>query len=260
MVLAHWILFLLNSCLSIRPPGLHCCIPLVCNVPTLQKVAGFMGHSGYSFCSFAGCRSMTSQTLMFGCGLDRYTWDKYVSLVSEWRDTPTDKAWDTLWKQHPIQWSELLCLPYWDIMKYAVLDVMHNLFLGDLGQHLVEIWKMNSTIVKTPKSMIPHSNEDQEKEIKKALMGIKNKSAGTLYAICHGYLCAIAHLNSLEPVGNYTKKDLIKALIDWMSDIHSEPFCVVSNCCSKKATPLVPLKCLTHGQNPSRIIQILSHN
>lgn len=233
-------------------------IPLVCDVPALRKVAGFMGHSGHSFCSF--CRLQDHNIANFDVETwPRYTRDEYLSLASKWRDAPTDKDRDALWKQHPIRWSELLRLPYWDITKYAVLDAMHNLFLGDLRRHLVEIWKMNSTVVKTPKSMVPHSTEDQEKEIKKASTGIKNKSAGTLRTIRRGYLRAIARLNALEPAGDYAKKDLIKALIDWVSDILSQPF-VVLHGCSKKAIPSIRSKCPTHGQNQSRIFRIQSHN
>ncbi|KAI6006263.1 hypothetical protein F5J12DRAFT_905738 [Pisolithus orientalis] len=97
-------------------------IPLICDVPALRKVASFMGHSGHSFCSF--CCLQDSDITNF---------DEHVRLATMWWDAPTENL---------------------DIMKYTILDAMHNLFLGDLKRHLVNIWRMTSTAGKTPKGMI----------------------------------------------------------------------------------------------------------
>lgn len=101
---------------------------------------------------------------------------------------------------------------------------MHNLFLGDLRRHLVDIWKMTSTIVKKPKSMTPHSPDIQAAEILKASKAIKVKSATSLSCIRLGYLTAIAHQNGLEPEGDVVKRDLINRLIDWVSGCHIHDF------------------------------------
>lgn len=138
-------------------------ISLVCDVPALRKVASFMGHSGHSFCFF--CRLQDHDITNFDVDTwPRYTWDEHLRLASEWRDAQNEQDRDALFKRYSIQWSELLRLPYWDITKYAVLDAMHNLFLGDLRHHLVEIWKMTSTISKKPKSMKSHPTDTGDRD------------------------------------------------------------------------------------------------
>ena len=40
---------------------------------------------------------------------------------------------------HVLRYSILLKLPYFDPIQYAVIDPMHNLFLGT-GRHVMEVW------------------------------------------------------------------------------------------------------------------------
>lgn len=42
--------------------------------------------------------------------------------------------------QYGVRYSELLRLPYFDIVEYHVVDPMHNLLLGT-GEHIMKIWK-----------------------------------------------------------------------------------------------------------------------
>ena len=41
-------------------------------------------------------------------------------------------------KNYGVRYSVLLELPYWDPIKFAVVDPMHNLFLGT-GKHMMHI-------------------------------------------------------------------------------------------------------------------------
>ncbi|KAI6036197.1 hypothetical protein BKA83DRAFT_118693, partial [Pisolithus microcarpus] len=192
-------------------------IPLICDVPALRKVAGFMGHSGHSFCSF--CRLQDYDIANFDIeSWPRYSWEEHVRLATMWRDAPTVKERERLFKENPVRWSELLRLPYWDITKYAILDAMHNLFLGDLKCHLVDIWKMTSTVGKTSKGMQPHSTEVQTRELQNIATAVKLKSASRLHRIRLGYLRAVAHENEIEVAGDPAKKDLICALIEWQKE------------------------------------------
>ena len=43
-------------------------------------------------------------------------------------------------KKWSVRYSELLRLPYFDIVRYHCLDVMHNLMLGT-AKHMMNIWK-----------------------------------------------------------------------------------------------------------------------
>ena len=43
-------------------------------------------------------------------------------------------------KKGGVHYSECLCLPYFDIVRYHCVDVMHNLLLGTT-KHMMNIWK-----------------------------------------------------------------------------------------------------------------------
>ena len=43
------------------------------------------------------------------------------------------------------RYSELLRLPYFDCVRFTIVDPMHNLFLGT-AKHLMEVWLELSTL------------------------------------------------------------------------------------------------------------------
>ena len=53
-------------------------------------------------------------------------------------------------KQFGTRYSELLRLPYFDIVRYHCVDVMHNLLLGT-AKNLLSVWLSNSVL--TPSSI-----------------------------------------------------------------------------------------------------------
>ncbi|TFK80420.1 hypothetical protein K466DRAFT_452191, partial [Polyporus arcularius HHB13444] len=56
-------------------------------------------------------------------------------LAAQWRDAATEAERRDLFKEHGVRWSELLRLPYWDPIRFPVVDPMHNLLLGNLRHH-----------------------------------------------------------------------------------------------------------------------------
>ncbi|TFK82784.1 hypothetical protein K466DRAFT_448463, partial [Polyporus arcularius HHB13444] len=104
-------------------------IPLVCDLPALRKAAGFGGHQATYFCSFCPLPRKEMRNLDRESWPRPRTWEEHVTLAEEWRDG-TEAEREKVFKAHGLRWSELLRLPYWDPTRFAVLDVMHNLFLG----------------------------------------------------------------------------------------------------------------------------------
>ena len=45
-----------------------------------------------------------------------------------------------IWHEWGIKYSELVRLPYFDIIHCNVIDPMHSIFLG-LAKHIIQIWK-----------------------------------------------------------------------------------------------------------------------
>ncbi|EGO30811.1 hypothetical protein SERLADRAFT_344961, partial [Serpula lacrymans var. lacrymans S7.9] len=78
--------------------------------------------------------------------------------------------------------TELLCLPYWNTMIFAVLNAMHNLFLGELKQHLTMIWGM-SAVGGNPEDSskcMPHTPAEQAKKIEGMIRALQEQSASHL--------------------------------------------------------------------------------
>ena len=110
---------------------------IACDVPAARKVAGFMAHNAKRGCS----RCLKEFPVKaFGdkpifSGFDRNTWPKRDS-ESHRRDAHrTLKATSSSQRKKlestlGVRYTELLRLPYYDCVRFVVIDPMHNLLLG----------------------------------------------------------------------------------------------------------------------------------
>ena len=48
----------------------------------------------------------------------------------EWKEASNSVDRDKLFTLHGTRWTELACLPYFDIVRQSIVDPMHNLLLG----------------------------------------------------------------------------------------------------------------------------------
>ena len=60
--------------------------------------------------------------------------------VSKYQNAHTAIDHHELEKRFGVRFSELLQLPYFDIVEQHVIDPMHNLLLGT-GKYLMSLWK-----------------------------------------------------------------------------------------------------------------------
>ena len=105
-----------------------------------------------SFCASKGCSKFQK---IFPCnsfgdklnnsGFDRDLWPSrthamHVQHVSEVQGAPTATRQSELEKLYGVRYSELLRLPYLDIIEHRVVDPMHNFLLGT-AKHVMMIWK-----------------------------------------------------------------------------------------------------------------------
>ncbi|CDO72139.1 hypothetical protein BN946_scf184962.g82 [Trametes cinnabarina] len=194
-------------------------IPLVCDLPALRKTAGFASYSAHNFCSF--CLLKKDQI----DNLDRSTWPRrsradHYECARKWRDAKTEAERERLFNEHGIRWSELLRLPYWDPTRFALVDAMHNLFLGELRHHCRDVWgiKVKDAPPNQGKSrgMTPHTPVEQQRWLETAASYISKTLPRKLDAVRKGYLLAIAELNGAIPASSQpTKQKCIHALMDW---------------------------------------------
>ena len=193
-------------------------VPLVCDLPAMRKTAGFAGHSSAHFCSY--CRLLLKDI----CNLNRenwpprMTWKEHHKKATAWRDAnqATRSSIFDIWG---VRWSELLRLPYWDPTRFAVIDTMHNLLLGELKHHCVEVWGID---IKGKSGRTDdrsaHTPTDQKHFIEEAIGALKARSRSKLRRIRKGYIAAIAQLNRVPvPPKKENKIDYINALLDWVS-------------------------------------------
>lgn len=194
-------------------------IPVVCDLPALRKVAGFVGHSAKLFCSFCRLSKNDIADLDQSKWPPPYTRAEHMVYAERWRDASDKPMQDKVAERHGIRWSELLRLPYWDPTRFAVVDVMHNLFLGELQHHCRVIWDMNIKDGKSPQ-LVPHDIETQMLQYQKAIVALRKGSRTALAKLRKIYIVTLVRLNGVVVEGtSRNKADYISALLTWVSDL-----------------------------------------
>ena len=136
--------------------ALTCC---ACDIPATRKLCGFVGHN-----ATMGCSKCNKEFLSFRSGgtinvdkrdfsgFDRENWP--IRDISQHRQQAYDHLTartkveqQCIEKRHGVRYSCLLELPYWDPIKFSVVDPMHNLFLGT-AKHVLQVWIDNNLITK----------------------------------------------------------------------------------------------------------------
>ena len=108
---------------------------VACDIPAARKCCGFKGHSANYGCS----RCMKLFPGGVGCkdfsGFDRSLWpprtyDEHMKAIGEIKKCKTQSAIDALETAKGVKHSILIELPYFNPIRFTVIDPMHNLFLG----------------------------------------------------------------------------------------------------------------------------------
>ena len=191
-------------------------IPLVCDLPALRKVAGFAGHSSKHFCSFCRLKKLQIHEL------DQSKWPtrtaaRHREIAKEWRDAGTDHERKEIFEEHGIRWSELLRLPYWDPLRFPVVDAMHNLLLGNLRHHCMDVWGIDIKGKASSKKALPHTPEEQKANLERLVTALRNGSSSALTRLRVGYLVAVSQFNNIDPGARLVKRDYAAALLAWVS-------------------------------------------
>ena len=123
---------------------------VLCNssdIPATRKVGGFVGHGAKKGCS----RCLKSFPVSsFGdkadySGFDPEVWpcrsvEEHREKGFEWKHSKTLSARHKIEQEYGARFSELLRLPYFDTVRFSVVDPMHNILLGTT-KLMVAIWK-----------------------------------------------------------------------------------------------------------------------
>ncbi|OJT15521.1 hypothetical protein TRAPUB_7214 [Trametes pubescens] len=195
-------------------------IPLVCDLPALRKTAGFASHSAKHFCSFCPLTLDDINNIDRSSWPKSRTWEKHLEFAGKWKAASTEATRSSIFAEHGLRWSELLRLPYWDPTRYAVLDVMHNLFLGEVLHHCRQVWGVDVAQDKSPSGQkvgVIHTPAEQQQYLDSVLAATCAGSNKKLANMRRDYLSAVARFNNIvgETKSPPTRQILASALLAW---------------------------------------------
>ncbi|OAD70986.1 hypothetical protein PHYBLDRAFT_102018, partial [Phycomyces blakesleeanus NRRL 1555(-)] len=95
---------------------------VACDISATRKTSGFTGHM--STCACHKCQQQFT-TIKKTSKLD-YSGFKY----SNWANALNNTEQTCLEKENGTRWSELHWLSYFDLVRFTVIDPIHNLYLG----------------------------------------------------------------------------------------------------------------------------------
>ena len=123
------------------------------DLPAIRKLCGFKGHSAHRGCSkcfkyFPGTFNEKTDY----SGFDRDSWPPrhnsshrvHAEMV---RKASTQSKHEALATKYGVYYSCLLQLEYFDAVRFTVIDLMHNLFLGT-AKHVFKQWVKNNLLTK----------------------------------------------------------------------------------------------------------------
>ena len=125
-----------------------CVVCLAADIPASRKMCGFLGHSARLACnkcykSFLSDHATFDEKPNYG-GFDRQTWEprtmsRHQESCLEIKTATNKSQLQQLESMHGVRYSVLMEMPYFDPIKFVVIDPMHNLMLGS-SKHVLSVW------------------------------------------------------------------------------------------------------------------------
>ncbi len=134
-------------------------VPLVCDLPAARQTAGFGHYSAKYFCHMCNLQLEDMNELDMTKWGER-TCEGHRAAAEAWRDLPSVSRREAAFKENSTRWSVLLELPYWDPIRFTVIDSMHNHYLGLLKRHCRKIWGMDIEAVDDDEDRGPGPSEE----------------------------------------------------------------------------------------------------
>jgi hypothetical protein len=138
--------------------------PIVCDLPAIRKVLGMAGHSSdKNMCSF--CR--VTKKRIDRVDLDRMHPRKARVLrrqASNWNSATTLKERKEIFATYGVRYSILFELPYFDPLSNAIVEPMHNIFLGLLKHHGQALFGLKSSEINPAKNACSDSESSSESD------------------------------------------------------------------------------------------------
>ncbi len=119
-------------------------IPLVCDMLGARQVAGKPAPSAHNTCTVCDIDIDDIDVL------DPLKWPSKSGqhlrdAAKAWRDAPSERHKKMLFEAFGQRWSPLFDLPYWDPVKFIVIDSMHALDINLLKNHLRYMFQIDTS-------------------------------------------------------------------------------------------------------------------
>ena len=138
-------------------------VGLASDIPATRKTAGFVGHNAIKGCSrFLKLFPKGGDHTDYA-SFDREKWTLRTHAEHTKQPHRTVLA-NTLAerkaveKENGAKYSVFFELPYFDSVRFATIDIMHNVFLGT-ALHVMTIWKENHILSKDQFAIMQHRIE-----------------------------------------------------------------------------------------------------
>jgi hypothetical protein len=120
---------------------------VICDLPATRKVCGFSNFNATMGCSKCLKKFITpnfGHKPQYG-GFDCDHWvrrdiNSHKHYASQYQNANTMSDQKKVMQDSGVKYSELLRIPFFDIVRLHVIDPMHNIFLG-LAKHTIKTWK-----------------------------------------------------------------------------------------------------------------------
>lgn len=204
-------------------------IALVTDMPASKKISGNLSHSADAFCSRCDLRKDDINNLDVKSWPER-TCEDHRKAAFEWLHASLERR-KVLEKEFGIRFSELDRLPYFDPPRQAVVDIMHNLFLGIIKRHFLSVLGMADSS-KLPGG--PHLYQQaSETKVRKGRLILNSRDpAPVISRLKNGLSWAELYALSLEcgidlnpRRGKNSKGTMAEDLDKWVSNSNFEIFC-----------------------------------
>ncbi|KIK81198.1 hypothetical protein PAXRUDRAFT_35943 [Paxillus rubicundulus Ve08.2h10] len=115
---------------------------VICDHPAMCKMSGFADH-GHTTAPCLKC--YVDQDHIFSNASLRNEFpgrkgEDHQKCCYEENDLPSEAQCATFFKEHGARWTELACLPYFNLVRQTIIDPMHNLLLGIVKTQWYSQW------------------------------------------------------------------------------------------------------------------------
>ena len=119
---------------------------VACDIPAARKVCGFLGHAGCSKCLKEFVSGGFGEHVSYGgfdeCPLRTETIHRQHAQEALNKTTSTSR--DKTERELGSRYTSLMRLPYFNCVRFHIIDPMHNLFLGTAKHMMKNIWLKNN--------------------------------------------------------------------------------------------------------------------